>query len=51
MKKEIRANGNKKNRLPFAVFLFPKKQNEKYKDYRQIFTNIISDRIKKHENV
>ena len=35
------------DKLPFAVFIMPTNSNEnKIKDYKQIFTDIISDRIK-----
>ena len=50
LEKEIReaVNINKKakDKLPFAVFVCPKTQNEEIDDYKQIFTDIISDRIK-----
>ena len=36
----------KKDKLPFAVFVCPKTQNEEIGDYKQVFTDIISDRIK-----
>ena len=45
MKKEVKANGNKKNKLPFAIFVCPKTYTEKNIDYRQTLTDIISDRI------
>lgn len=35
-----------KDKLPFAVFICPKTKDEKMNDYKQIFTDIISDRIK-----
>lgn len=35
----------KKGKLPFAVFVCPKTQNEEIEDYKQVFTDIISDRI------
>ena len=35
----------KKDKLPFAVFVCPKTQNEEIEDYKQVFTDIISDRI------
>ena len=36
----------KKDKLPFAVFIVPKKDDGEIQDYKQIFTAIISDRIK-----
>ena len=36
----------KKDKLPFAVFIVPKKDDGEIQDYKQIFTDIISDRIK-----
>ena len=36
----------KKDKLPFAVFIAPKKDDGEIQDYKQIFTDIISDRIK-----
>lgn len=36
----------KKGKLPFAVFIVPKKDVGEIQDYKQIFTDIISDRIK-----
>lgn len=39
-------NNKKKDKLPFAVFIVPKKDDGKIQDYKQIFTDIISDRIK-----
>lgn len=35
-----------KEKLPFAVFVTPKIADNTYEDYKQIFTDIISDRIK-----
>ena len=37
---------NNKDKLPFAVFIIPKKNDGEIQDYKQIFTDIISDRIK-----
>jgi hypothetical protein len=37
---------NKKDKLPFAVFICPKSNVGELEDYKQIFTDIISDRIK-----
>lgn len=45
-RKEININKKVKDKLPFAVFVCPKTQNEQIEDYKQIFTDIISDRIK-----
>ena len=39
-------NKKKKDKLPFAVFIVPKKDDGEIQDYKQIFTDIISDRIK-----
>ena len=38
-------NKNKKDKLPFAVFICPKSNVSEVEDYKQIFTDIISDRI------
>ena len=46
MTKKNDEDNKQKNKLPFAVFVCPKTQNEKTEDYKQIFTDIISDRIK-----
>ena len=35
----------KKDKLPFAVFICPKSNHGDIQDYKQVFTNIISDRI------
>lgn len=35
----------KKDKLPFAVFICPKSSVSKIEDYKQVFTDIISDRI------
>jgi len=45
-RKDININKKAKDKLPFAVFVCPKTQNEEIEDYKQIFTDIISDRIK-----
>ena len=46
-KNELEIHKNKKDKLPFAVFVMPTNSNEnKIEDYKQIFTDIISDRIK-----
>lgn len=44
-RKDININKKAKDKLPFAVFICPKTQNEEIEDYKQIFTDIISDRI------
>lgn len=36
----------KKDKLPFAVFICPKSDIRELDDYKQVFTDIISDRIK-----
>ena len=36
----------KKDKLPFAVFICPKLNDSDIQDYKQVFTDIISDRIK-----
>ena len=35
-----------KDKLPFAVFICPKSNVGDTEDYKQVFTDIISDRIK-----
>ena len=45
-KKEIKTNKKTKDKLPFAVFVCPKSNNDETEDYKQVFTDIISDRIK-----
>lgn len=44
---ETKNSKAKKNKykLPFAVFVCSKTRNEEIEDYKQIFTDIISDRI------
>ena len=42
----VKEDKKKKDKLPFAVFIVPKKDDGKIQDYKQIFTDIISDRIK-----
>lgn len=38
---------NKKDKLPFAIFISPNnKSKNKMENYKEIFTDIISDRIK-----
>jgi len=36
----------KKDKLPFAVFICPKSNAHELEDYKQVFTDIISERIK-----
>ena len=38
-------NKKSKDTLPFAVFICPKTNNGDTEDYKQVFTDIISDRI------
>ena len=45
-RKDININKKTKDKLPFAVFVYPKTQQEQSEDYKQVFTDIISDRIK-----
>ena len=45
-RKEININKKAKDKLPFAVFVCPKSKDNESEDYKQIFTDIISDRIK-----
>ena len=40
-------NKKKKDKLPFAVFVCPKSNVGEVEDYKQVFTDIISDRIKR----
>lgn len=44
-KKNANINKKAKDKLPFAVFVCSKTQNEEIEDYKQVFTDIISDRI------
>ncbi|MCI8700168.1 MAG: hypothetical protein HFJ47_02365 [Clostridia bacterium] len=44
-KKNTNTNKKGKNELPFAVFICPKSNMGDTGDYRQVFTDIISDRI------
>ena len=39
-------NIKKEDKLPFAVFICPKSNVGGIEDYKQVFTDIISDRIK-----
>ena len=45
--KQSKIYKNKKDKLPFAVFIiFDNKNTDVAVDYKEIFTDIISDRIK-----
>ena len=44
-KKDVNTNKKSKDKLPFAVFVCPKSNNDETEDYKQVFTDIISDRI------
>lgn len=45
-KDELEINKKNKDKLPFAVFIIPININENNgEDYKQVFTDIISDRI------
>lgn len=41
-----KVNKTAKDKLPFAVFICPKLIGGENEDYKQVFTNIISNRIK-----
>ena len=44
---KVKIHKNKKDKLPFAVFIiFDNKNTDVAVDYKEIFTDIISDRIK-----
>ncbi len=47
LEKQNKKDTNKKakDKLPFAVFVCPKTLDGETTDYKQVFTNIISDRI------
>lgn len=45
-KKDGNTNKKPKDKLPFAVFICPKSNIGELDDYKQVFTDIISDRIK-----
>lgn len=45
-KKDTNTNKKAKNKLPFAVFICPKSNIGDTQDYKQVFTDIISNRIK-----
>lgn len=42
---DTNANKKAKDKLPFAVFICPKSNICETEDYKQVFTDIISDRI------
>lgn len=44
--KDTNINKKAKDKLPFAVFICPKSNIGENEDYKQVFTDIISDRIK-----
>ena len=44
-RKDVSINKKAKDKLPFAVFVSPKAQDKYMQDYKQVFTDIISDRI------
>ena len=44
-KKDSNTNKKAKDKLPFAVFICPKSNIGETEDYKQVFTDIISDRI------
>ena len=43
--KKDKEDKKKKDKLPFAVFIIPQKIDGEIQDYKQVFTDIISDRI------
>ena len=45
MTKKNHKDNKQKDKLPFAVFISPKSNVGDTQDYKQVFTNIISDRI------
>ena len=45
MTKKNDKDEKQKEKLPFAVFICPKLNMGDSKDYKQVFTDIISDRI------
>lgn len=44
-KDKMEMHKNKKDKLPYAVFIAPNRKDS-LQDYKEIFTEIISDRIK-----
>lgn len=45
LEKESDKNKKAKDKLPFAVFIYPKSNGNEGEDYKQVFTDIISERI------
>lgn len=45
-KKEVNTNKNTKGQIPFAVFISQKSNMQELGDFKHVFTDIISDRIK-----
>lgn len=43
--KKLKNQKCKKDKLPFAVFVCPKSNGNDVEDYKQVFIDIISDRI------
>ena len=44
---KVEIHKNRKDKLPFAIFISPNnKSKNKMENYKEIFTDIISDRIK-----
>lgn len=44
---KVKIHKNKKDKLPFAIFIsHNNKSTDEVDDYKEIFTDIISDRIK-----
>ena len=48
MKEDKKANGDFINKLPFAIFVCPKEKSKELMDFKEVFTEIISDRIKEN---
>ena len=44
-KEDTNTNKKAKDKLPFAVFICPKLNMGDTQDYKQVFTDIITDRI------
>ncbi len=44
-KREKNTNNKRETKLPFSVFICPKANSEKIEDYRQVFTDIVSNKI------
>ena len=49
MTKKKGEDKKQKDKLPFAVFICPKSNVGDTEDYKQVFTDIISDRIKQKD--